>query len=309
MKMKKKILITPRPFQGKGKHMIKMLQEKGYHVEYNQLDRRFSLEELVEKIKDADAIITGNDPLDREVLSKADKLKVISKYGVGIDNIDAEFAAERGIRIRKALGANTISVAEMTMQLILSSARNFANLCSNSKHLIDKRIIGSELCGKKLGILGLGAIGRCVAQLAHGFGMEIYGYDPYANADELADYIAMKEFDVVISECDFVSLHLPLVHSTEKLINQSVFKRMKNTSILINTARAGLVEHNDLHDALKNQTIAFAAEDVELQERPEALIALDNYIITPHAASFTKEADMKTIETTVKNIIEVLEGE
>lgn len=302
----KKVLITPRPFQNKGQYMIELLHDKGYHVEYNQLDRRFTREELFEKIKDANAVITGNDPLDRDMLDHAAQLEVISKYGVGIDNIDVDFAVEKGIQIRKAVGANTVSVAEMTMQLLLASARNFANLSSNSKNGIDERLLGSELNGKKIGIIGLGAIGRSTARLAHGFGMKVAGYDPYA--DRLESYIKVVDFDGLISESDFISLHLPLMAETENIIDRKAFEKMKSTAILVNTARAGLIDQNALYEALKSKRIAFAAEDVELRERMKVLIALDNYIITPHAAAFTREADLNTIEISVKNVIEVLEG-
>ena len=303
-----KILITPRPFQTKGLNKIEKLRKGGYEVEYNNLDHRFTIEELINRIEDADAIITGNDLLNKEILGKAHKLKVISKYGVGLDNIDLEYANSRGIKVCKALEANSISVAEMAIQLMLASSRSFYKLCDNSKKLIDKRIMGTELFRKRLGIFGLGSIGKYVAKIAHSFGMEIVAYDPYINKDTLREYIDLVPFDEIVKTADYISLHLPLEDSTRYMFNDNVFSKMKSTAIIINTARAGLIDCDSLYKALTNGNIAFAAEDVELKERTKKIIELDNYIILPHAASFTKEADENTINITVKNVLEVLEN-
>ncbi|MEG0360401.1 MAG: phosphoglycerate dehydrogenase [Longicatena sp.] len=303
-----KIVITPRPFASKGKDLIEMLEKKGYEVDYNRTGKRITKEELLSKLKDADAIITGNDQLDKEVLSQAKKLKVISKYGVGLDNIDQEYANKHNIKVCKALGANTVSVAEMAILLVMASSRKLTELSNNSKLFEDIRILGNEIFGKTIGILGLGAIGKLTAKYANTMGMHVIGYDPYVKEEELPHYIELKNFEEVVKKSDYLSIHLPLLKTTEKMINAEVFEMMKSSAVLINTARGGLVDNNSLYKALTEKQIAFAAEDIEVKERTKEIVLLRNYIVTPHAASFTSEADGNTIRISVKNVLENIEG-
>lgn len=303
-----KILITPRPFHEKGSYIISDLRAKGHEVVVNDTGKRFTKDQLLQLVEDVDAILTGNDPIDEEVLSKAKQLKVVSKYGVGLDNIDTKYCERHGITVCKALGANSISVSESAMMLILTSLRKYYQLCHNSKNDLDKRIIGSEANGKTLGILGLGAIGKNVAQYAHAFHMEIIGYDPYVSQDQVEPYITMKSFEDVIQEADILTLHLPLLENTHEIINAETIRKMKDKAILVNTARGGLIEATSLLHALKDGKLSFVSEDVELKERPKELIQMENYNITPHAASFTIEADKNTMNIAVQNILKILEG-
>lgn len=303
-----KILITPRPFYEKGLDIVSDLRKKGYEVLVNDTGKRYSKEQLFELIQDADAILTGNDPMDAEVLSRANHLKVISKYGVGLDNIDTDYCDKHGIVVRKALGANSISVAESAMMMILTSLRKYYVLCHNSKQNIEKRIMGHEAKGKTLGILGLGVIGKNVARYAHAFEMNVVGYDPYVRQDQVESYISLKSFEEVIKESDVLTLHLPLLESTHNIINAKAIKMMKDNAILVNTARGGLIDSQALLDALKEGKLSFVSEDVELKERPEELIQMENYNITPHAASFTIESDQNTMHIAVENILNELEG-
>ena len=233
---------------------------------------------------------------------------MISKYGVGLDNIDVKYCEEHGITVCKALGANSVSVAESAMMMILTSLRKYYSLCQNSKNKVEKRILGKEAKGKTLGILGLGAIGKNVAHYAHAFDMKIIGYDPYVSQDHVESYVTMKSFEEVLQEADILSLHLPLLDSTHEIINKDAIDKMKDQAILVNTARGGLVNPVSLLQALKNGKLAFASEDIELKERPEELIQIENYNITPKEESFTTEADQNTMRIAVQNIMEKLEG-
>lgn len=302
-----KIVITPRPFNTKGRCFIELLKSKGYEVDYNSLDRRFSYEELLVKTKNADAIITGNDLLTEEILRNATKLKVISKYGVGLDNIDVNYANKKGIKICKALGANSRSVAEMTMLMMLSASRDFVNISNQAKNGNEERIVGQELYGKTLGVLGLGAIGRKVAKIAINFGMKVIAHDPYVMRSDL-ELIELVSKSRLVEESDYISLHIPLTEKTAGIINQSVFERMKESAILINSARAGLIETKALYKALTERKIRYVIEDIELEERDKTIINLSNYSITPHAAAFTVESDNNTMKIAVKSVLEVLEG-
>ncbi|HFL8655651.1 TPA: phosphoglycerate dehydrogenase [Escherichia coli] len=305
----KKIIITPRPFVGKGKVYIDKLKSAGYQVECNNSGGRYSKEELIEKIKDANAIITGNDPLSREVIDQAKNLKVISKYGVGLDNIDVDYANSKDIVVHKALNANSISVAEMTILMMLSSSRKYVEIESQARNGKDIRLVGYELYQKNLGLIGLGAIGQHVAHIAHSMGMTITAHDPHIDKSKVPSYIELKSPDEIYQYSDVISLHLPLLDSTRNIINDSVFEKMKSSAILINTARGGLVDEKSLYTALSNQKIAFASEDIELRERSKELTELKNYSITPHAASFTDETDHNTMQISIKNVLQELEKE
>ncbi|MEC9825449.1 phosphoglycerate dehydrogenase [Escherichia marmotae] len=305
----KKITITPRPFVDKGKVYIEKLQSAGYDVECNTSGGRYSKEELIEKIKYADAIITGNDPLDREVIDQAKNLKVISKYGVGLDNIDVDYANRKGIVVHKALNANSISVAEMAILMMLSSCRKYVETENQARKGQDVRLVGHELYQKTLGLIGLGAIGQHVAHIAHSLGMIITAYDPYLDKNKVPSYIELKSLDDIYHHSDILSLHLPLLDNTRNLINETVFDKIKPSAILINTARGGLVDEESLYSALINQKIAFASEDIELKERSAKIKELKNYSITPHAASFTNEAEHNTMQISIKNVLQELEKE
>ncbi len=302
-----KIVITPRPFNTKGMYFIDLLESRGYEVDYNSLNRRFLHEELLDKIEDADAIITGNDLLNEEILKESKQLKVISKYGVGLDNIDVKYANKMGIKVCKALGANSRSVAEMTILMMLSASRDFVNISNRAKNGNEERVIGQELYGKTLGILGLGAIGKKVAKIALSFEMKVIAYDPYVMQSD-SELIELVSQNRLIQESDYISLHIPLTENTAGIINKSVFDRMKESAILINSARAGLVENKALYQALTEGKIRYVIEDVELKERDKAIIDLPNYSITPHAASFTVESDNNTMKIAVDNVLKVLEG-
>ena len=284
----KTILITPRPFHEKGSEQIEKLEQLGYNVIVNDTGKRYTKEQLMELMPDIDAILTGNDPLDKELLTLSKKLKVISKYGVGLDNIDLKYANEKGIKVCKALGANSISVAESAMMMILTSLRR-------------------EAKGKTLGILGLGAIGKNVARFAHAFEMNIVGYDPYISQQQVEDYVTMKSFEEVLEQSDIITLHLPLLESTKNIINDKSISKMKDGVIIINTARGGLIDSKALFNALQTAKLSFVSEDVELKERSEELKQMERYNITPHAASFTLEADQNTMQVAVQNIIDNLE--
>ena len=241
------------------------------------------------------------------MLARAKKLKVISKYGVGLDNIDLTCAKEMGISVYKALGANSDAVAEFAVLLMMAAQRQLYQLSQGTKSRESLRLVGHEATGKAIGLVGLGAIGRNVARIARALGMSVLAYDPVVSQENAPEGVMCVTFDDLLASSDVVSLHAPLTASTSGLIGADEFAAMKPTAILVNTARAGLVDADALYSALSSGQIAFAAEDIELKERPDATVALDNYLITPHAASFTVEADQKTMAVSVDNIIKGLE--
>jgi glycerate dehydrogenase/D-3-phosphoglycerate dehydrogenase len=305
-----KILITPRPFFTKGGDIIRRLKEKGYSVVINDTGKRLTSELLEYQLQDVDAVLTGNDHLSAELLTKAPRLKVISKYGVGLDNIDLNFCNSHGILVKKAIGANAISVAEMAILLMMIGARRIIQLTWSVETGESKRIVGQELFGKTLGIIGYGSIGKIVSKYAQGLGMNVLVNDPYIKSyNPNENTIKLVRREDIFKMSDVISLHMPLTHGTRGLIDQKSFKLLKPDAVLINTARAEIVNEKDLYDWLNSNEQAFAAEDVELNKRHEKIRQLNNYLITPHAASFTEEADRKTMIISVKNITDYFDNE
>ena len=290
----KKILITPRAFAKSGREVIRELEKKGYSVIFNDTGKSYSPEVFLNLAKDADGIIIGVDKADRKVLESCTHLKAISKYGVGVDNIDMEAAKELGISISRALGANSQSVAEHTMALLLDLAKNV------TRSTVSVRSIG------------FGNIGKRVARMAQGFGMQVYAYDVFpidpVYAEENKIHIA--ELEELLTSSDVVTVHLPLTDETENLINAETMDLMKDSAYLINAARGGIVNEQDLYQTLKNGKLAGAGFDVFSTEPPcdeEPLLSLDNFLLTPHTASKTKEADDNTIRISVENLLKDLQ--
>ena len=309
--MEKKVLITPKSFKAYKDKAFKMLIEAGYTPVINEYNRTLTEEEMIEMSEEVEGILIGIDPITSKVLQRAKNLKAISKYGSGLDNIDLEKAEELNIKVRKALGANSISVAELAVGLMFSLARSIPLSAASTKNNGWDRKMGVELAGKTAGVLGGGYIGREFAKRAVGLGMKVIIYDPYFNDEAfLKQYdVKLLSFDEVIETSDFISLHLPLGKDTMHIMNESVFKRMKNTSYMINTSRGELVDEEALYNALINGEIAGAAQDVFSSEPPkgdEKLLKLDNFILTSHIGAFTKESVEKMVLIATQNLIDML---
>lgn len=303
-----KILITPRAFAKSGLQEIEKLKACGYEVHFNDTGKSYSYEEFCQLAEDVDGIIIGVDRADRKMLERCKHLKAISKYGVGVDNIDLDAAKEFGIRISRALGANSIAVAEHTMALLADLAKNTTKSAVRVREGNWDKIYSTELYGKTLGIVGFGNVGKQVCRIAQGFGMRVYAYDTFPIDSSYAETQKIKivDFQTLITESDAVTLHLPLTEETRDMIDEKVLKAMKPTTYLINAARGGIVNEKDLYVALKEGEITGAAFDVLSSEPPkkgELLLTLDNFILTPHTASKTKEADANTIRISVENLL------
>lgn len=324
--MKEKILITPKSFSQAGDAAYKPLREAGFEVVENKTGKTLDEAQLMEQCADIDGIIVGIDPLTEAVLKSAKKLKAISKYGAGLDNIDLKAAADLGIKVERAAGTNAVSVAELAIGLFFSLARSIPAVSVITKSGKWDRVKGVELTGKTVGIVGFGNIGREVARMASGLGMKVLTYDPLLEADahsrESSPLKELKEcirkysvktdgLDQVIKEADFLTLHLPLTGETKHMINRDTLASMKKTAYLVNTARGELVDEDALYDALKNGVIAGAAEDVFSTEPPEGhkLLTLDNFLLTSHIGGFTVEAVEKMAVRSAINLVNMLKGE
>ncbi len=275
-----------------------------------------SKEELIEKIKDKDALIVRSaTKVTREVIEAGKNLKVIGRAGVGVDNIDLKAATERGIIVVNAPTASSITVAELTLGLMIALARNIpqANASLKAGKWEKKKFMGIELRGKTLGVIGMGRIGSQVVKKAKAFEMKCIAYDPYISksvAEELGVEIA-ESLDELLKKSDFITLHVPLTDQTRHLINKEAIEKMKDGVYIINAARGGVIDEQALYEALKSGKVAGAALDVFEKEPPEGnpLLTLDNFIGTPHLGASTQEAQRLAATIVCEDVLKVLKGE
>jgi D-3-phosphoglycerate dehydrogenase/(S)-sulfolactate dehydrogenase len=266
-------------------------------------------EELKNALRDATALVVRNrTKVTADVIASAPKLKVIARAGVGLDNIDIKAADAAGVVVVAGLGANAVSVGELTLGLALSLLRNIPTHDQLTRQGNWQRTPGRELSGLTWGLLGCGATGLATAKLLQGFGCKIVGYDPYAKN---LQGIALSTFEEVLRVSDVVSIHMPSTPETNGSINATTLRLMKPDSILINVGRGEVINEADLIDALKAKVIAGAALDVRAQEPPikAELENIPNLILTPHVAGITSESQLRINEILASNILKVLNNE
>ncbi len=263
--------------------------------------------------KEINGIITrGIGNVNQTLISAFPDLKTITRCGVGLDNIDVKFATQKGIKVIHAPGSNSATIAEHTISLMLMLQRNLyrsINEVKSGNWNWRKEFIGDEINGKTLGILGLGNIGKRVAKIAEAMGMKII----YWNLSEEDVPYQFRSFEQVLQTADIVTLHLPLTPETENLINEEGLKSMKPSSILINTARGGIIDQKAVTDALKSGNLAGFGADVLIEEPPRIedheLIKHPNALITAHVGSLTARTYTEMCVSTVKNTLAILRGE
>lgn len=270
-------------------------------------------------IQDIDGIILRNVNIDRDILSRATKLKVIGKHGVGCNTIDLPAAKEAGVIVVNTPSANTNSVAELIVGLMLDISRNISLCDKKSKgegfsRIAPPEVTGIELTGKTVGLVGMGHIARRMGEiLKNGFNAKLVGYDPYCSKDQADSYGIEKFEDLnqMLQVSDIVNISVPLTASTENMIAAGNFKYFKKNAILINAARGGIVNEDDLYQALKDRTIRAAACDAFVNEPPNGqnkLMTLDNFCATPHIGANTEEALYRMGMEVVEEVFNVLDG-
>ena len=311
-----KILITATSFRADNpgpalERLQAFAAASGGELVFNPLGKPLSEDELVPLLRDCDGYIAGLDFVTRKVIDSCEKLKVISRYGAGVDRVDLKAAAERNITVCNTPGANAQAVADLALALALAVARKLPLLDRKTREGQWVRSTGIELYGKTMGILGLGAVGRGVAKRAQGFSMKVLAYDPYIDARYAAENgIAVPDFDSLVESADVTSLHLPLNDKTRHIISGEVMGRMKKGAILINTARGGLIDEDAAFRLLKGGHLGGLGIDTYEEEPPgnSPLFTLDNVVLTPHTAAHTTEATATMAAMAVQNLIDVLSG-
>lgn len=271
-------------------------------------------EELVSSIPDYDAIVVrSRTKVTQEVIEASQKLKIIARAGVGVDNVDVEAATEKGIMVVNAPESTSITVAEHTMGIILSLARKISIADKSVKEgkWEKSKFMGSELAGKTLGVIGMGRIGSQVVKRCKAFNMKILVNDPYIT-EEVASRLGatIVERDTLFKESDVITIHVPLTPETKHSIGKAEFDLMKDTACIINCARGGIINEEDLYQALSNNEIGGAGLDVFETEPPvdNPLLTLDNLVATPHIGASTREAQRDAAIIVAKEIKEVLTG-
>src|SRR5262245_29849289 len=273
---------------------------------------KISRDNLMSIVAEADGIIVRSSTLvDRELMQKASRLKVVGRAGVGVDNVDLDAATEYGILVMNSPGGSTTTTAEHTVAMLFALARNIpqAYVTLRGRQWEKSRFKGVELAGKTLGVIGLGRIGSEVARKCQAMGMSVVAFDPYINPDaRLTSGLELVDLESVFEQADFISVHAPLSDTTRNLINKETIARMKDGVRLVNCARGGIINENDLCEALKSGKVAGAAFDVfEVEPNTESpLLAQDNFIATPHLGASTVEAQRKVSEDICRQVSDFL---
>jgi len=289
-----------------------VLEKNGLKVTY---EPEITPEQIAEKIGSFEVVVVrSRTKITGELVEKADKCKIIARVGVGLDNIDQDAAKEKGIRVLNAVEGAITAVAELVIGLMLSMAREIprADREVRNGNWIKKELMGTELKGKYLGIVGLGNIGKRLGRLAKALNMNIIGYDVVPIDDEFSKEVGLMkaDLDTLLSSADYVSFHVPLLDSTRHMINAEKLKLMKKTARIINTARGGVIDEEALHNSLKDGDLAGAALDVFEVEPATGnkLTTLPNFVATPHMGAQTKEAQLLAANVIAEKIIQVLRG-
>lgn len=308
----KKVLITPRSYGTYNIEELKnMFLSHGIQPIFNPYGRIMKEDEMIREIQDVDGLIIGVDPLNHTILQSAQKLKAIAKYGVGVDNIDCEYACAKGISISRTVNANSEAVADFSMALLMAVARRVVEIDSGCHKEDWSKKEALDIYNKKIGILGLGAIGRAVIKRAKGFDMKIYGYDIVKDEQYIKENgISFTNINTIIQECDFISLHLPLTKDTKYILNKDNLKFAKKNLILINTARGGLLNEHDVYELRKaNKLYGIGIDAFEHEPANDSLLLkLPNVIVGSHSAASSQGAITKMSTMATKNVIADLEN-
>ena len=273
---------------------VEVLQQAGFTAD---VKTKLPKEQLLEEIKNYDGIIVRSaTKVTAEVIEAGTQLKIIGRAGTGLDNVDKEAATRRGIVVMNTPGGNTITTAEHTIAMLVAMSRKIPQATASTKagKWEKSKFMGTELYNKTLGLVGLGQIGTVVTKLAQGLSMNVIGYDPFLAPERAKELgIEVVELPELFRRSDIISVHTPLTNETRSIINAEAIQQMKDGVMIVNCARGGIVNEQDLFEALKSKKVASAAFDVFEEEpvNPEhPLLTLDNFICTPHIGASTEEA-------------------
>lgn len=308
-----KVLIAKPNYSKFSPTGYKMLLSKGYEIVEIPRDENYTLEELKEIIPDVDAVIADSESWCEEAFAAAGKLKVLARYGTGMNSVDTEAARRHNVIVTNCPGVNANAVAEHAMALILSAMRNITNLNTAMKSGSWKQSIFKELAGATVGIIGFGFIGRKLAQKLSGFECRVLAYDVKPDYEAAAACgVSFVSFEEILRSCDVISLNVPLVPETYHCINAETLAMTKKGVVFVSEARGAVVDEKAMYDALVSGQVGFLATDVfehepvTLENTP--LLSLDNVIASPHNGGETYENSERCGTMTASQVIDALEG-
>lgn len=307
-----KILITPTSLsQNLGITALDPLRERGAELVANPYGRPMSPDELIPALRDVDGVIAGLDTFSAEVFAAAPQLAVVARYGVGYDRIDLQAARSAGVRVTNTPGANGHSVAELAVGLMFAVARQIPQTSTAVAAGEWPRFQGIELAGRRLGVLGLGAIGAATARMARGIGMEVLGFDPGLSAEQIGQLgVTAAELEEIFAHSDVLSLHIPLNEHTRHIVSAERINAMPQGAIIINTARGGLIDEQAAAKALDAGHLHGIGLDAYETEPPtdSPLVGHPRVVATPHSGAHSEESVQRTATAAVKNLLAVLDG-
>ena len=300
-----KIYIATSSFGVNDQSPIKLIESYSYKVLQNNKNRKLNSSEMAEELNDCVGVIAGTELYSKKNINDLSKLQVISRLGVGIDNIDLEAVKEKGIKIYTTQTTPAPAVAELVLGIMLDLGRKISYQNNELKSGIWKKEMGTLFYGKTLGIIGLGTVGKTLVKLAKGFHFNIMAFDLYKDEQFSKRYdITYCDLDTLLSQSDVISVHLNLTDETNQLLDSSKISKMKSDCLLINTSRGQIIDENALLTALQEKSILGAGLDVYSQEPYEGLLTeLDNVVLTPHIGSYAKELRIQMEIEAVENLI------
>ena len=301
----RKVYISTSTFAQHSLSPLTRLKKNGVEVQLNKTGKKLNISDHIPDLLEAKGIIAGTETYSKEVLSKLPNLKVLSRLGIGMDNIDIKEAEKRGIKIYRTQTTPALAVAELALGLMIDLARKISYQNNTLKSGTWKKEMGNLLHGKTLGIVGMGVIGKTLVKLVKGFDFNILAFDLYQDKKFAKDhYVNYCDFDTLLSESDIISIHLNLTDETNQLMNAARIGKMKPNSILINVSRGEIINEEALYMALKEKKIFGAGLDVFNKEPYSGVLTtLDNVILTPHIGSYAMELRIKMEIEAVENLL------
>ncbi len=300
-----KVLLSPSSFGECGSDPIDLLKQNHIEIVDNPYKRKLTEDEVIELAKGCIGIVAGVEPLNKKVMDSLPELKCISRVGVGMDSVDLEYAAQKGIKVVNTPDGPTRPVAELTLALAFDLLRRVSAADRNIRSGKWKKQVGFLLEGKKIGIIGLGRIGKMTAGFFRALGNEVIGFDPYKDENwSSVSGVKYVELEELLKEADIVTIHVPGNKDKSPVISAKELSLMKSSAMIINVSRGGVVDEEALYNSLKEGKIAAAGIDVFSQEPYSGkLIELDNVVLTPHLGSYAEEAKLKMETDAVKNFL------
>lgn len=305
---KKKILASPSSIGHIASDPIDLLEANGYEVIRNPYGRKLTEEETIELGKDCIGIVAGVENLNSNVINKLPYLKCISRVGVGMDSIDIPYAEKKGIAVLNTPDGPTRAVAELTLGLTFSLLRKIPIAHADLKNQVWKKQTGNLLLGKKIGILGLGRIGRMTAEMFRALGNPVAGYDLYPNKEwAIENQIEITDLKDLLSTCDILTIHIPGNSDGSAFIKKDELALLKQDAFIVNVSRGGVIDEKALIEVLKSGKLTGVALDVFSKEPYNGpLCEIENIILTPHIGSYAKEGKLRMEIDAVQNLINTL---